>query len=699
MHQFIGQSVFSTATSTLQRVGLFTLLLLALLGAPTISLAAEDPLLQGLTLTISAGGKSDSRIARLVALGVPAGQPSSPFLPTGPFTAKWVGSIHSDLRAEFAFAFESTGSVKVTINQSVILEGSNSAKSPTIKLQKGANQLLVEFTSPPKGESLLRLFWSSKEFPWEPIPPTVLHRSPPTPELLSATALRSGRLLFAESNCVACHEAANFLPPKGEGLPELSQGAPAFGELGAKFHQPWLAAWINHPQSIRPHSLMPKVFASPPGKIDQRSADLAAYFMTLGAKSPPLIPDPSLVAPGGALFANLGCIACHTKPDIDFPTASKDEHARVPLGHLSAKWQVPALTAYLKDPAQNFASTRMPHFRLTDAEATQLTAYLITSSKDIFPEGPKGDPTRGAQLLVSSGCLNCHAGLPPTTTPTLANTLKTGWTKGCLAPDPATRGTAPDFGFTPAQLASLRALAHHGFDSLKQDPPNEFAERQIVAQRCTACHSRDGQSSVWSQLESEIAPLQAASPHEEGEGHPIVTTALPALTWLGEKLHPAAMAELIAGQTKDRPRPWLFARMPGYPRPTADRLATGLTYDHGLSLTDPPPTAPAPPAPLTIGEKLLTENGGFNCLQCHGLGDRPATAVFEAPGPNLALTHQRIRRAYFDRWLLFPGRIDPDTKMPRFADDAGKTPLTDFFDGHAHSQFEAIWLYLQSLKK
>ena len=29
MHQFIGQSVFSTATSTLQRVGLFTLLLLA----------------------------------------------------------------------------------------------------------------------------------------------------------------------------------------------------------------------------------------------------------------------------------------------------------------------------------------------------------------------------------------------------------------------------------------------------------------------------------------------------------------------------------------------------------------------------------------------------------------------------------------------------------------------------------------------
>ena len=36
--------------------------------------------------------------------------------------------------------------------------------------------------------------------------------------------------------------------------------------------------------------------------------------------------------------------------------------------------------------------------------------------------------------------------------------------------------------------------------------------------------------------------------------------------------------------------------------------------------------------------------------------------------------------------------------MPRFADDDGKTPLTDFFAGQASEQYDAIWQYLQSLK-
>ena len=57
------------------------------------------------------------------------------------------------------------------------------------------------------------------------------------------------------------------------------------------------------------------------------------------------------------------------------------------------------------------------------------------------------------------------------------------------------------------------------------------------------------------------------------------------------------------------------------------------------------------------------------------------------------------RKEYFDRWLLFPLRIDPETKMPRFDDDDGKTPLTDFFAGQARDQYDAIWQYLQTLKK
>ena len=81
------------------------------------------------------------------------------------------------------------------------------------------------------------------------------------------------------------------------------------------------------------------------------------------------------------------------------------------------------------------------------------------------------------------------------------------------------------------------------------------------------------------------------------------------------------------------------------------------------------------------------------------MGERPPTAVFEAPGINLAYSAERLRHDYYLRWVLNPLRIDPETKMPKFADEKGKTPLTDHFEGDAVQQYEAIWQYLHSQKK
>jgi mono/diheme cytochrome c family protein len=591
-----------------------------------------------------------------------------------------------------AFAVEVQGSVKVSLNDAVILGGTAKIAGKPVQLNKGANKLVVEYQSPEKGDAMLRLLWSSKEFPWEPVPPTVFKHDANAKELRAGERVREGRLLFAQNRCTACHEAAALLPPKGEGMPELAQDAPIFDALGEKYQEPWLAAWISDPHSIRPNALMPKVFADEPGKIDQRAADLAAFFVSLNAPPEAKPLDESLVPQGGALFANLGCIACHTKPDSD----GQDEFARVPLAHVRAKWHAPALTAFLKDPAKSYAWNRMPHFRLSDEEAAQLTAYLFLTAKAEMAAGPKGDATRGGQLLASSNCLNCHAGVPPTTTPALAATLKNGWSKGCLAADSAARGKAPDFGFTPAQRDALLAFAASDWTSLKQDALPEFAERQIKNLRCTACHARDGQQSVWSQLEEEIVALQSGAPLEEGEGKPIHTTALPDLTWIGEKLRPDYMASFIAGHAKDKPRPWIVARMPGFAT-YAEPLTKGLARSNGFD--KPLPASPPDAEKVKAGETLIGENGGFNCIQCHTLGDRAATAVFEAPGPNLALTPLRLRAEYFHRWVLAPTRIDPETKMPRFADEEGKTPLTDFFGGKADEQFDAIWQYLQTLQK
>jgi mono/diheme cytochrome c family protein len=266
-----------------------------------------------------------------------------------------------------------------------------------------------------------------------------------------------------------------------------------------------------------------------------------------------------------------------------------------------------------------------------------------------------------------------------------------------MASQPEARGKAPDFGFTPEQRDALVAFAAHGFASLKQDAPAEFADRQIKNLRCNACHNYDGLPSIWSQLEEEVIALQSGAPLEEGEGKPIHSTALPMLTWFGEKLRPDYLATFIAGHAADKPRPWIVGRMPGFASPS-EMLAKGLAHSHGFGTNLAP--EPAPDAEkVKAGETLLGENGGFNCVQCHTLGTRAATAVFEAPGPNLALTPTRLRKEYFHRWVLAPTRIDPETKMPKFADEEGRTPLSDFFEGQAAQQFDAIWQYLQTLKK
>ncbi|MHA3774048.1 c-type cytochrome [Verrucomicrobiota bacterium sgz303538] len=658
---------------------------------------------QGLSLTFTAGGKTDTRPARLVALFVPTGQPATPFLPAGPFKATWEGDFVSPLRATVNLEAKYVGKLRISLNGKPLLETAVKKANPgpesyflanDVALNKGPNKFVVEYESPEKGDSIVRVNWSSKEFSSEPVPPMAFSHNVNVNSLREGVRTREGRLLFAQYHCTACHEGTGIVPPKGEGMPELAQDAPQFGEFGSRYHETWLAHWLNNPHDIRPRSLMPRVFPgnAKEGQIDQDAVDIAAYLASLG-KPNDAQPDETHVPAGAALFANLGCIACHQTPEHQ----GEDEYNRVPLNHLKAKWQAPALQAYLKDPQALYQWTRMPNFRLTDEEAAQLTAYLLSGNQREFAPGPKGDAVRGAQLAISVGCLNCHAGVPPMTTPKLADTLKSGWEKGCMAPDEASRGKAPNFALTKAQREALLAFAANGFDSLKQDTPVEFAQRQIRNLNCTACHPHDGQSSTWSSLEGEMAPLQAGAPQPEGEGVAVASTAAPLLTWFGEKLQPDWSAKFIAGGITYKPRPWIIGRMPGF-GVRSEILAHGLALDHGYS----PTHEPAPkvdPEHAKAGETLISENGGFNCTTCHGVGERPPTAVFEAPGINLAYSTERLRHDYYLRWVLNPPRIDPDTKMPKFADETGKTPLTEHFDGDAVKQYEAIWQYLHSLKK
>jgi len=653
--------------------------------AVTIATALSGQDLPGLKVTFTAAGKTDIRSERLLALYIPAGQAPTPFLVAGPFMAKWEGDLQSPLRGTFKFSAESSGKFKLSLNGQPLLDGPG---IKTVQLNKGANRIVAEITSADKGDTFVRLSWASKDFPLEPVPPTLLTH-PADKEIDVATLRRDGRHLFAQMNCAACHADAALLPTKGTGMPEHGQIAPLLSELGTKFKKDFLVDWIHDPHSIRPHSLMPKVFTG--ADANQKSADLAA-MLTQGATPKAGSVDLKLAPQGGALFANLGCIACHQRPDAE----GKDAQDRVPLGHVNDKWHPAALVEYLKDPAKHYPATRMPHFRLEEEEATQLAAYLLANSRIIKRKALAGDATRGATLLVSAGCLNCHAGMPATTQPTLATVLKAG-DKGCLSHDDKARATAPDFALTTTQRASLKAFLATDLASLKQDTPAEFAERQIKSLNCVACHSRDGNVSTWTKVDGEAKKLRdALPPKEHVEGEPVHDAPIPPLTWLGEKLRHDWMSKFIAGQIEYKPRPWLIGQMPAFAH-YADGLALGMNHQHGL-----PQKEAAEPAgdaeKIANGEKLIGADGGFNCITCHAVGEKEATAVFEAPAINFAQSAERLRKGYFHRWTLAPTRIDPDTKMPKYADPEGITQLSDPYEGKGPAQFEAIREYIRTVK-
>ena len=94
-------------------------------------LGAAEPS-TGLVRTLTAGGVTDVSVTPNVWLFVPAGQPATPFVPAGPFTARWEGAISADLRGDFTFQALSQGALKVSINGATALEAKDTG--PTLAI-------------------------------------------------------------------------------------------------------------------------------------------------------------------------------------------------------------------------------------------------------------------------------------------------------------------------------------------------------------------------------------------------------------------------------------------------------------------------------------------------------------------------------------------------------------------------------------
>ncbi len=668
--------------------------------------AADAPdaknLQPGLTLTIEManGGAKDARSSRLVALRVPAGENATPFLAPGPFKATWQGFIKMRLRDEMTFEAQGRGTVHMELNGEAVLDASGDDLSKTqskeIRLKKGLNALTVTYTAPASGDAFIRLCTVRKDGSYDPISPNIFQHDVTDAFLKERAALRDGRKLLADLRCLNCHAGDASLASATTAMPELKQDAPLLTDAGDRLNPEWLVQWINNPKSLRKDAHMPRLFHdSGPDGIDPRAKDVAAYLASLHAspapKDEPVAGDESLVIAGARVYANLGCVGCHTTPD---QATVAPEDTRVPLRFIKSKYKPSALRAFLKKPESHYAWIRMPNFHLTDDEATQLSAYILHNAPDdALPKvATDGDATKGKQIFESAGCLNCHAtsGKSTLESPALAKVTAGDLKKGCLADADVSRGRAPDFGLTPEQSTSIADALKSAVDSIAHDTRDEFAERQVHTLNCVACHVRDGVPDIWAGLSEEVNKITSALPKiDEGV---VGDQSRPDLTWVGEKLRPQWMGSFIAGEIDYNPRPWLKARMPWFPA-RGHMIAEGFALQHACSPATQP-LEPSDPQQAELGRKLVGRQGGFSCIQCHAVGEMKAFGAFEAQAINYMYTAERMNHDYFHRWVRDPQRYQPGTRMPQYADNAGKTPYKDILGGDAHAQFEAIWQYL-----
>ncbi len=189
-----------------------------------------------------------------------------------------------------------------------------------------------------------------------------------------------------------------------------------------------------------------------------RARDLPASRVTSERQPEPYRPQ----GPFGALVQRYRCISCHQIHGWGSTLST------VPLDHIGSQLRHDYLQSYLQNPSAVRVSVeeRMPHFNMTDTEATTLANYLSTVFVDDALEQPLpaevDGALRGQQLYERLGCRGCHivGGQGGYVGPDLSDSgrrLKPGWVVAWLQkPEQHKRGTLqPDYGLKPEEARAL----------------------------------------------------------------------------------------------------------------------------------------------------------------------------------------------------------------------------------------------------
>lgn len=201
----------------------------------------------------------------------------------------------------------------------------------------------------------------------------------------------AGRRLFTEKRCVMCHQRGGVGGVVGPNLDALGERASPIYIASAMWnHGPQMSAAMQARGIPRP--------SFKAGEL----RDLLAYLATPGVPEEPIYVLSGNAEQGRRLFTGKGCLECHAirgvggkiGPDL----ADRTGQSSV-LDFAAQMWnKAPAMTAAMKARA-------IPAPQLAPGEVADILAFLYS----VRYIGPAGDPRRGAQVVLTKGCVACHA--------------------------------------------------------------------------------------------------------------------------------------------------------------------------------------------------------------------------------------------------------------------------------------------------
>ncbi len=228
--------------------------------------------------------------------------------------------------------------------------------------------------------------------------------------IAGADQLNLGLNLVERSGCFGCHAIEKFQDKRRIG-PDLNQ-------IASKINKDWAMRWIKNPRSFRHNTWMPKFFgqsnSSDPEFVKRTDQEIQAIVHYLFSNSNAFemnsVRRNGDATNGEELVSSLGCFGCHRleaekiERETSLQTLRRD-HGPNLIG-VGSKTTKEWVYSWLKTPEAYFPETKMPNLRLTDQEASDITAYLLTLKQEGFMDTPFPDIDEEIQDVIAAEFLN-----------------------------------------------------------------------------------------------------------------------------------------------------------------------------------------------------------------------------------------------------------------------------------------------------